>query len=235
MTDYAAIRIANPDNYFETPQHVLDDVQLTAKEKRKVLNSLKLDAELISTAKSENMGDGKVPRLKPIQAALVELDRRERGDGTANLFQKILIALPSDVEEAVGIVEISLKIAETYNASVRLFSVLAPPMTGVSPMIGTPVIVPTVMVDPQISRDAVKQRETVVQQFVDSYALQGQADQVVRLGTPAHEIVSEAADWNADLIILGSHNRSWLEFIIDPSVSRHVARKTKCAVLILPE
>jgi len=71
MTDYAATRIANPDNYFETPQHVLDDVELTAKEKRKVLNSLKLDAELISTAKSENMGGGKVPRLKPRKQRLM--------------------------------------------------------------------------------------------------------------------------------------------------------------------
>jgi len=235
MTDYAATRIANPDNYFETPQHVLDDVELTAKEKRKALNSLKLDAELISTAKSENMGGGKVPRLKPIEAALDELDRRERGNDTATLFQKILIALPSDVEEAVGVLEVSMKVAEIHNASVRLFSVLAPPMTGVSSMIGTPVIVPPVIVDPEISRDAVKQRENVVQPFVDSYALQGRADQVVRLGMPAHEIVSEAADWNADLIILGSHNRGWLDFIIDPSVSRYIARKTKCAILILPE
>ena len=78
MSNYAETRVANPDDYFEMPQHVMFASKLTLEEKRKVLNSLKLDAVLVSKAASENMTGGRVPSLKPIVDALTELDRREQ-------------------------------------------------------------------------------------------------------------------------------------------------------------
>ena len=54
----------------------------------------------------------------------------------------------------------------------------------------------------------------------------------VRLGAPARVIVDEAKDWNADLIIVGSHGRSFWGRLTLGSVSDAVIHHAPCSVLI---
>jgi nucleotide-binding universal stress UspA family protein len=60
-----------------------------------------------------------------------------------------------------------------------------------------------------------------------------QADTLVREGVTRTEIVDMAADWNADLIVLGSHGRRGLERLLLGSVSDFVSRHAKCSVQII--
>lgn len=51
--------------------------------------------------------------------------------------------------------------------------------------------------------------------------------------TPAHGILSAAEDWNADLIVLGSHGRRGFDRLILGSVSETVAMHANCSVEVV--
>jgi universal stress protein A len=52
----------------------------------------------------------------------------------------------------------------------------------------------------------------------------------VRQGDPRQEIVEEAKDWRADLVIVGSHSRTGVERWLLGSVAEHVVRHAPCSV-----
>ena len=55
----------------------------------------------------------------------------------------------------------------------------------------------------------------------------------VAKGDPRSIILENAAEWNADMIVLGSHGRTGLERFFLGSVSEAVARHAPCSVLIV--
>ncbi len=55
----------------------------------------------------------------------------------------------------------------------------------------------------------------------------------VATGDAKTVILDEAADWGADLIVLGSHGRTGLERFLLGSVSEAIARHTTCSVEIV--
>jgi nucleotide-binding universal stress UspA family protein len=55
----------------------------------------------------------------------------------------------------------------------------------------------------------------------------------VATGDARSIILENAAEWNADLIVLGSHGRKGLERFFLGSVSEAVARHARCSVLIV--
>lgn len=61
-----------------------------------------------------------------------------------------------------------------------------------------------------------------------------QAEPRVRVGEPAREIVQEATDWQADVVVLGTHGRAGLERFVLGSVAESVVRGATCNVLVLP-
>jgi hypothetical protein len=76
-SEYAEKRIFTPHMYYETPQHVLSDVQLTLDEKRRVLRTMETDALLLSKATDESMGGGKRPNLQAVEKALQDLEQEK--------------------------------------------------------------------------------------------------------------------------------------------------------------
>ena len=68
--------LMDPSRYFSHPAEVLEDVRLSREQKRRILRSWALDAELIDEAESENMrgrpGDGS--HLREARLALLKLD-----------------------------------------------------------------------------------------------------------------------------------------------------------------
>ena len=70
--------ISDPTRHYASPMDVVHDESLDTEEKRKILESWKKDAELLSTAQDENMSGGERPQLQDVSIALTELDR-ERG------------------------------------------------------------------------------------------------------------------------------------------------------------
>ena len=62
--------ISDPTRHYARPMDVVHD-----DEKRRILESWKKDAELLSTAQAENMSGGERPQLQDVSLALSELDR----------------------------------------------------------------------------------------------------------------------------------------------------------------
>ena len=60
------------------------------------------------------------------------------------------------------------------------------------------------------------------------------AEGVVEEGNPAHRLVEAAVNWDADLIVVGSHGHGGLGPIVG-SVARAVLYHAPCSVLVVPE
>lgn len=56
-----------------------------------------------------------------------------------------------------------------------------------------------------------------------------------RYGTPAKEIVQAAADFHADLVVVGTHGRTGLKRLVLGSVAEKVLRTAPCQVLVVRE
>jgi universal stress protein A len=56
------------------------------------------------------------------------------------------------------------------------------------------------------------------------------AESLVRIGDARIEILRAAEEWNADLIILGSHGRTGVSRWLLGSVAEHVVRHAFCSV-----
>ena len=68
--------VMDPTRYFSRPCEVLNDARLDCGEKRRILESWALDAELISEAEAENMRGraGDRSDLREAKLALLQLD-----------------------------------------------------------------------------------------------------------------------------------------------------------------
>jgi hypothetical protein len=68
--------IKDPGKHFRAPREVVCDRQFTSEEKRKILDSWALDAQLLAVAEEENMGGGDRPGLREVKLALLELENQ---------------------------------------------------------------------------------------------------------------------------------------------------------------
>ena len=59
------------------------------------------------------------------------------------------------------------------------------------------------------------------------------ADLIQEIGQPAQQICESAKEWQADLIVIGSHGRKGLNELIIGSVSNYVSHHVPCAVLLV--
>lgn len=57
---------------------------------------------------------------------------------------------------------------------------------------------------------------------------------VMREGVPFDTIVSEATAWNADVIVVGSHGKGWVDRLLIGSVTEDLLNNLPCAVLVVP-
>jgi hypothetical protein len=72
--------ISDPTRHYACPMDVVNDDALDTDEKRRILESWKKDAELLSTAQDENMSGGERPQLQDVSLALGELERLSAPD-----------------------------------------------------------------------------------------------------------------------------------------------------------
>ncbi len=61
-----------------------------------------------------------------------------------------------------------------------------------------------------------------------------EAEAKVRQGLAGDAVLEEAAEWNADLIVVGSHGFGFFERLLLGSTSLHVLRHGECATVIVP-
>ena len=67
--------IKDPGKHFAAPRDVVSDRGLSVEEKRRILDSWAVDAQLLSVAEEENMGGSDRPGLRDVKLALLELEK----------------------------------------------------------------------------------------------------------------------------------------------------------------
>jgi len=140
------------------------------------------------------------------------------------MFKHILV--PIDVHEAdvaSEALDAALALANAFDGALRLIHVASPIIAG-SPM----------AVIPQSVYDEIGVYEkTQLDGMAAAIELpKGRVSTAVRIGGIYPEVLEEALEWPADLIVVGAHRRSMATFLLG-STAAALSRHAKCTVMIV--
>jgi nucleotide-binding universal stress UspA family protein len=151
-------------------------------------------------------------------------------------MKKVLIALDYD-PTAQKVAEAGFSLAKTMGAEVILMHVISDPVyyssSEFSPIMG---FTGYMDIDPLIL-DSVDGLKNAAQHFLDKskHHLGDKTIQTqVKEGDFAESILKTAKDLHADIIVMGSHSRRWLENIVMGSVTEEVLHHTSIPLFIIP-
>jgi nucleotide-binding universal stress UspA family protein len=60
------------------------------------------------------------------------------------------------------------------------------------------------------------------------------AEKATRYGLPVDTIVQEVADWNADVLVIGSHGKGWVDRLLIGSVTERLLNHLPTSLLVVP-
>jgi nucleotide-binding universal stress UspA family protein len=154
----------------------------------------------------------------------------------ANKLKKVIIALDYD-PTAQKVAEIGFSIAKSMKAEVILLHVISDPVyyssVEYSPIMGFSGFMETA----QIQLNSVDSLKKASQLFLDK-SKEHLGDKaiktVVKEGDLSESILKAAKELNADIIVIGSHSRRWLDEILLGSVTEKVLHQTSLPLLIIP-
>jgi hypothetical protein len=78
MNTHVEDLISNPNRHFSHPVDVLNEPTLSVDEKRRILESWKLDAQRLAESTAENMSGGEETDLRDVSKVLVQLNEMEK-------------------------------------------------------------------------------------------------------------------------------------------------------------
>jgi nucleotide-binding universal stress UspA family protein len=151
-------------------------------------------------------------------------------------IQKILIGI-DDSKQAEHAAGYGFDIARKFDAAVGLVNIVEPaiaaPVAGTDPMMGMPA--QGIGIDEMELLDIQKsQSENIVGQTIKKFAGDMQVTHFTDYGSTADGIIHCAEEFGADLIVIGTHNRSGLGRLLMGSVAEHVVRHSHVPVLVVP-
>jgi nucleotide-binding universal stress UspA family protein len=153
-----------------------------------------------------------------------------------NKMKKVLIALDYN-PTAQKVAEVGFSMAQAMNASITLLHVINDPVfystSGYSPIMGFngyidmgPMLLDSV---DGLKNASLKYLEKSKQHLGDK-----SIQTVVKEGDFAESILETAKEIKADIIVVGSHSRKWLENIVMGSVTEEVLHHTTIPLFIVP-
>jgi nucleotide-binding universal stress UspA family protein len=151
-------------------------------------------------------------------------------------LKKVLIAIDYD-PTAQKVAEVGFSIAKAMNAEITLLHVISDPVyyssTEYSPIMGFSGFMETnpIQLD---SIDGVKQAALLFLDRTRHHLGDKTIHTLTKEGDFADSILKAAKETHADLIILGSHSRKWLENIVMGSVTEKVLHHSTVPLLIIP-
>jgi nucleotide-binding universal stress UspA family protein len=134
------------------------------------------------------------------------------------------ILCPVDFSEfSARALDHAVRVASFHDATVRVLHVVPTLFESLDPA-----IVPREELHELPRARAARDLDAFVKDLSDWHVT---IERSVRAGTPAHEIVAEAEQWSADLVVMGSHGRSGLKHLLLGSVTERVMHRVGCPVL----
>lgn len=151
-------------------------------------------------------------------------------------MKKVLIALDYD-PTAQKIAEDGFALAKAMSAQVVLLHVVADPVyyssAMYSPIMGFGGYMDTEIMQPDIV-DHLKKTSNDFLEKSKKHLGDDTIEIMVTEGDVADAIVASAKNITANVIVMGSHSRKWLEQIVMGSVTENVLRQTSIPLFIIP-
>jgi nucleotide-binding universal stress UspA family protein len=152
-------------------------------------------------------------------------------------IQKILIAV-DDSKYAENAAGFGFEMARNYNAEVGLVSIVEPivyqPSGMTDSITGIPVIEGPNVDEMDLLKVQSESAENIVQQTIKKFAGNTKVTRFTEFGATADGILRCSKEFGADLIVVGTHNRSGLDRLFMGSVAEHVVRHSHIPVLVVP-
>lgn len=157
----------------------------------------------------------------------------------------ILLFIKSNLRNTLGIDDskyaehaaaYGFDIAHKFNAAVGLVNIVEPAMmpqvtSGADPFLG----VPNTGVEEMELLDIQKnQADNTVDRFIKQFGGDMQVSHFTDYGSTSDGIIQCSKEFEADLIVLGTHSRSGLDRILMGSVAEDVVRHSEVPVLVVP-
>jgi nucleotide-binding universal stress UspA family protein len=142
-------------------------------------------------------------------------------------LKKILIAVDNSTcsEKAA---KTGYELAKNFDAEVALVNIIEPmPATINQDLTLAPVFLESYDNSEENSHQLLKEME-------DTYGNGIKTTYLSVVDTAAHGIIQQSDEWGSDLIVIGTYGRTGLYHFLMGSVAEHVARKSACPVLIIP-
>lgn len=139
------------------------------------------------------------------------------------MYKKVLVPVDlADMEIASPALERARDLAAASGGELRLVNVLS--------------LIPAAYLDYMPANFDVQERERAQEDLKALVVKQGlPADRVsssVRLGAIYHEVLAEAKEWGADLIVTGSHDPTFTTYLIGSNAA-NIVRHAHCSVLVV--
>jgi len=151
-------------------------------------------------------------------------------------MKKVLIALDYN-PTAQKIAETGYELAKAMGAEVMLLHVISDPVyyssTDYSPIMGFTGYLNS---DP-LQLNPTEMLKSASLNFLDksrNHLGDNSINTMIAEGDFAGSILKSAKNWHADLIVMGSHSRKWLENIVMGSVTEEVLHHTTIPLYIIP-
>ena len=140
---------------------------------------------------------------------------------------RILLAVDGSSPSQEAVDELALRPWPTAS-NMRIISVVRPYIPSATEF------VPGALTTQEVRQQHLKHAEDIVLRAAERLEKSGlHVDTIVREGDPRAEIVDEATDWRADLIVVGSHGHTGLTRLLLGSVAQAVVTHAPCSVEVV--
>lgn len=153
-----------------------------------------------------------------------------------NNYRKVLIALDYD-KSAKKVADAGFTLASSMGATVTLMHVIADPVyysnTEYSPITG---FTGFTILNPLINEDTEGLKKATLE-YLEKFKMNlgdETIETVVGDGDSAESILKVAKKIHADVIVIGSHSRKWLENVLLGSIAEKVMRTSTIPLFIVP-
>ncbi|MFD1630189.1 universal stress protein [Pseudopedobacter beijingensis] len=148
-----------------------------------------------------------------------------------SLFSKILVAV-DDSKYSYHAAEYAFSLAKSLNAEVALVHISEFPVT--TSMTGDPILGDPGIIIPDILDAQKEAAKNLFNKLRSELAGDIPIREFILEGNIKDEVINIALQFNASLIVMGTHSRKGLNHLISGSVAESVTRNSNCPVLIVP-
>lgn len=150
---------------------------------------------------------------------------------TLNQVHKILIAVEDSLYSNHA-VDYGFDLAQKLNAEVGLVHVDEIPVA--TPYVADPLVTEQPVIMPELIKVQEENSRKLLDRLAEANINKATIYTFPRVGNTKDEILSTAEEWNADMIILGTHGRTGFDHFISGSIAEKIVRRAKCPVLVIP-